>query len=136
LISKLNINKASFLVIACRGHLEDHETLVEALKTGVGYIGMLGSRKKVKTVFANLVQQGIPEDNLRRVHAPVGIPISTDTPEEIAISIVAEIIDARRQNKKWKPPRQFFQCRVIKTSPTESALNSKRTPIEFCLPSQ
>jgi xanthine dehydrogenase accessory factor len=99
-VAKLNINKASYLVIACRGHLEDQEVLEEVLKTPACYIGMLGSRKKVKTVFTNLIEKGIPEAALKKVHAPIGIPIATDTPEEIAVSIMAEIIDIRRRNKK------------------------------------
>jgi xanthine dehydrogenase accessory factor len=105
-ITQLNINKTAYLVIACRGHLEDQETLIEALKTSAGYIGMLGSRKKVKTVFANLTDQGVSQDSLKRVHAPIGIPIATDTPEEIAISIVAEMVDSRRQNKKKNRPTE------------------------------
>jgi xanthine dehydrogenase accessory factor len=100
MIPKLNINRAGYLVIACRGHLEDQEALAAALKTPACYIGMLGSKKKVKTVFANLVQQGVLEEALKKVHAPIGIPIATDTPEEIAVSIIAEIVDVRRQNKK------------------------------------
>jgi xanthine dehydrogenase accessory factor len=100
ILSKININKVSYLVIACRGHLEDHQTLIEALKTNAFYIGLLGSKKKVKTVFANIVKEGVPQESLKRIHAPIGVPIATDTPEEIAISIMAEIVDARRQNKK------------------------------------
>ncbi len=100
MISNLNINKASYLVIACRGHLEDQETLKESLKTTARYIGMVGSKKKVKTIFSNLNKQGISDDVLTRVHAPIGIQMATDTPEEIAISIVAEIVNERRQNKK------------------------------------
>ena len=87
-------------MIACRGHLEDQQTLIEALKTNAFYIGLLGSKKKVKTVFANMVKEGVPQESLKRIHAPIGVPIATDTPEEIAISIVAEIVDVRRQNKK------------------------------------
>lgn len=99
-IPSLNINKAAYIVIACRGHLEDQEALVAALKTPARYIGMLGSHKKVKTVFANLVQQGVSEEALNKVHSPIGIRIATDTPEDIAISIMAEIVDIRRQYKK------------------------------------
>jgi xanthine dehydrogenase accessory factor len=99
-LSKININKLSYLVIACRGHLEDQQTLIEALKTNAFYIGLLGSKKKVKTIFANMVKEGVPQESLKRIHAPIGVPIATDTPEEIAISIVAEIVDVRRQNKK------------------------------------
>jgi xanthine dehydrogenase accessory factor len=59
----------------------------------------LGSKKKVKTVFANIVKEGVAEESLKRIHAPIGVPIVTDTPEEIAVSIMAEIIDVRRQKK-------------------------------------
>jgi xanthine dehydrogenase accessory factor len=87
-------------VIACRGHLEDQQTLIEALKTPAFYIGLLGSKKKVKIVFANIVKEGVAEESLKRIHAPIGVPIATDTPEDIAISIMAEIVDIRRQSKK------------------------------------
>ena len=99
-LAKININKVSYLVIACRGHLEDQQTLIEALKTPAFYIGLLGSKKKVKTVFANIVKEGVAEESLKRIHAPIGVPIATDTPEDIAISIMAEIVDIRRQSKK------------------------------------
>jgi xanthine dehydrogenase accessory factor len=106
MLPKLNIDKASYLVIACRGHLEDQEVLAISLRTPACYIGMLGSHKKVKTVFANLIQRGVPQETLKKVHAPIGIPIATDTPEEIAISIIAEIIDIRRRNKKKNIPAE------------------------------
>jgi len=105
-VPQLNINKTSYLVIACRGHLEDQETLAGALKTSAGYIGMLGSRKKVKTVLANLIAQGTSQESLIRIHAPIGIPIATDTPEEIAVSIIAEMIDFRRKNQKENQPHK------------------------------
>lgn len=94
---KLNINQASYLVIACRGHLEDQQVLAEAVKTPAVYIGMIGSKKKVKTVFSNLKAHGVTEEALSRVHAPIGVSIATETPEEIAVSILAEMIDVRRQ---------------------------------------
>lgn len=97
MIPKLNINQASYLVIACRGHLEDQQVLAEVVKTPAVYIGMIGSKKKVKTVFSNLKAQGVTEETLSRVHAPIGVPIATETPEEIAVSIMAEMIDVRRR---------------------------------------
>lgn len=96
-ISRLKINKSSYLVIACRGHLEDQRVLAEALKTAAGYIGMIGSKKKVKTVFSNLKAEGVSPESLERVHAPIGVPIATQTPEEIAVSIIAQIVDVRRR---------------------------------------
>ena len=98
-ISKLKINKASYLIITCRGHLEDQQVLAQAVKTTAAYIGMIGSKKKGKTVFANLKSKGISQEALDKVHTPIGIPIATETAEEIAVSIMAEIIDTRRQQK-------------------------------------
>ena len=100
MVSKLKLNRTSYLVIACRGHLEDQRVLAEAVKTPAGYIGMIGSKKKVKTVFSNLKTQGIAQETLDKVHAPIGLSIATETPEEIAVSIMAEIIDVRRQKAK------------------------------------
>lgn len=102
MVPKLKINKASYLVVACRGHLEDQRVLEQAVKTPAGYIGMIGSKKKVKTVFSNLKAKGIPKETLDRIHAPIGLPIATETPEEIAVSIMAEIIDFRRQKAKLR----------------------------------
>jgi xanthine dehydrogenase accessory factor len=100
MVPRLNLNKVSYLVIACRGHLEDQRVLAQAVNTPAGYIGMLGSKKKTKTVFANLKAEGISPAALERIHSPIGMPISTETPEEIAISIMAEIIDIRRRKNK------------------------------------
>ncbi len=99
-VPELNINGNSYLMIACRGHLEDQRVLTEAIKTSAAYVGMLGSRKKVKTVFANLKAEGISGEALTSIHVPIGLPIATETPEEIAVSIMAEIIDVRRQKSK------------------------------------
>lgn len=95
--TKLAINKYSYIVIACRSHLEDQEVLAEVLKTKAGYIGMIGSKKKIRTVFDNLKNEGFKQEDLDRVHAPIGLPIATETPEDIAVSIMAEITDIRRR---------------------------------------
>ncbi|MFC1909011.1 XdhC family protein [Chloroflexota bacterium] len=97
MVSKLKINKASYLVIACRGHLEDQQVLAQAVKTPAVYIGMIGSKKKVKTVFTNLKAEGIPQETLDGIYTPIGLRIAAETPEEIAVSIMAEIISVRRQ---------------------------------------
>ena len=99
MVSKLKINKASYLVIACRGHLEDQQVLAQAVKTPAVYIGMIGSKKKVKTVFTNLKAEGIPQETLDGIYTPIGLRIAAETPEEIAVSIMAEIISIRRQKK-------------------------------------
>jgi xanthine dehydrogenase accessory factor len=96
---KLKVNKASYLVIVTRGHAYDQEVLEWALGQKVKYIGMIGSRKKIQTVYDALKQKGIPPDQLQRVYAPIGLNIGALTPEEIAVSIVAQMIQVRRQKK-------------------------------------
>lgn len=100
--SKLKFNKASYAVVACRGHLEDQMVMAQLIDKPIGYIGMIGSKKKAKTILANLKAEGVPQDRLNTVHAPIGLPIATETPEEIAVSIMAEIIDTRRKGSKHK----------------------------------
>jgi xanthine dehydrogenase accessory factor len=100
IVTRLNIGQSDYLIIACRGHLEDQRVLEQAIKTPAAYIGMLGSKKKNKTVFSNLKAGGVQKEVLEKVHAPIGMPITTETPEEIAVSIMAEIINIRRKKAK------------------------------------
>ena len=100
--SKLKVNRSSYLVIVTRGHAYDQEVLEWALGQEVKYIGMIGSRKKIQTVYNALKEKGVRADQLERVHAPIGLDIGALTPEEIAVSIVAQMIQVRRQKKEEK----------------------------------
>ncbi|MBM4352123.1 MAG: XdhC/CoxI family protein, partial [Deltaproteobacteria bacterium] len=93
---QLTIDQSSYIVIVTRGHLYDGLILGNAVNTGAHYIGMIGSRKKIQTLYKNLAKEGIPEGLLKRVHAPIGLDIGSETPEEIAVSIVAQLIKERR----------------------------------------
>lgn len=95
----LKINKSSYIVIVTRGHLQDQKVLEWAVKTEAKYIGMIGSRKKNEAVFSNLQSKGMPIELLDSVHAPIGLDINAETPEEIAVSIIAEIIKIRREQE-------------------------------------
>jgi xanthine dehydrogenase accessory factor len=96
-MNRLEINNSSYIVIVTRGHQDDTRVLEWAVKTPAGYIGMIGSKRKVATAFAYLKTKGITDAQLARVHSPVGLPIGAETPEEIAVSIIAEIVQSRRQ---------------------------------------
>lgn len=98
-IHGLPIDNDSYLVIVTRGHLQDRNVLQQALETDATYIGMIGSKKKVADTFAALREDGVSEESIARVHAPIGLPIGAETPEEIAVSIAAEIIHARASRK-------------------------------------
>jgi xanthine dehydrogenase accessory factor len=91
----LEIDRDSYLVILTRGHLHDKTVLEQALKTDAGYIGMIGSRRKRDLIYQELLTKGFGQSELDRVHAPIGLAIGAETPEEIAVSIVAELIQIR-----------------------------------------
>ncbi len=96
----LSIDENSYVVIVTRGHLHDRVVLAQALKTRARYIGMIGSRRKRDSIYAALRQDGFTDRDIERVHSPIGVPIKTETPEEIAVSIVAELIDCRAEKKQ------------------------------------
>ncbi len=93
---KLNVNKSSNIVIVTRGHFSDEAVLEWAVKTEARYIGVIGSKKKNEAIFSHLRSKGIPQDLLQKVHAPIGLNIGAETPEEIAVSILAELIKTER----------------------------------------
>ncbi len=89
--------ESAYLVIVTRGHRHDMRVLRWALDTPARYIGMIGSGRKVLTIFQELEKQGVPAEDLKRVYAPIGLDLAATTPEEIAIAIVAELVALRRQ---------------------------------------
>ncbi len=95
----LDINVNSFIVIASRGHWFDDVALESALTTRARYIGLLGSRRKTLMIYQRLLQEGIPRERLAQVHAPIGLDIGALEPDELAVSIMSEIIMARRGGK-------------------------------------
>jgi len=96
--SKLEINNFSYVVIVTRGHLLDEKVLEWAVNTDARYVGMIGSSKKNKTVFSHLESRGVSKELLETVHAPIGLDIN-----EIAVSIMAEIIMVRREKESAGP---------------------------------
>lgn len=101
---QLKVNRSSYIVIVTRGHAGDQEVLAWALTTEARYIGMIGSRKKIRTLYQNLEEKGIAREALQRVFAPIGLTIGALTPEEIAVSIVGQMIQVRREGGKEKAP--------------------------------
>lgn len=89
--------ESSYIVIATRGHRGDMRVLRWAVQTPARYIGMVGSKRKAITVFRELTSEGLNPELFDRVHSPVGLDIGAITPEEIAVSIVAELIASRRR---------------------------------------
>lgn len=92
---RAEVDEDSFAVIMTRGHAHDREVLAQALGTPARYIGMIGSTRKREATYEQLRQRGFTAGDLSRVHCPIGLKIGAETPEEIAVSILAELIAAR-----------------------------------------
>lgn len=96
----ITITDRDYVVIMTRGHLSDAVVLEQVLRTPARYIGMIGSRKKLAATKERLLAAGFGEADFARMHSPIGLPIGGSTPQEIAISIAAEMIQVRSGGKK------------------------------------
>jgi xanthine dehydrogenase accessory factor len=96
MLGAMRLGGSHHVVIATRGHRHDQDALREAVRKKLAYIGMIGSRAKVDHVLRQLEAQGASQELLARVNAPVGLNIGAETPGEIAVAIMAEVIMARR----------------------------------------
>jgi len=103
----LTITPQTYLVLTTRGSAVDVAGLPALLETPAGYIGVIGSRRRWATTVKELNERGIPEGKLKRVHSPMGLGIGAETPEEIAVSILAEVLMVRGggSGKQMKGPR-------------------------------
>ena len=127
-LAALSPSESSYIVIATRGHRDDMRVLRWAVQTPARYIGMIGSKRKAITVFRELVKEGLTPDLFDRVHSPIGLDIGAITPEEIAVSIMAELIGIRRHAERPLPHMSWFQSgRHIAAEEPEAA-----APCESC----
>ncbi len=96
----------AYVVIITRGHVYDKDVLAQALSKPAAYVGMIGSRRKREIIYRTLLDEGFTQEDLTKVHSPIGLDIGAETPEEIAISIVAELVQerARRYPKHGRGP--------------------------------
>lgn len=95
----LPITPSTYIVLITRGHKYDEPCLREIIHGSAKYIGMIGSRRRTKACFQRFREEEIAEEVIQRVYAPIGLDIKTETPEEIALSILGEIIKVRRGGK-------------------------------------
>lgn len=100
---KLDVNSCSYVIIVTRGHRDDMRVLRWAVTTNACYIGMIGSRRKVLAVVKELEKEGIGRESFLRVSSPMGLDIAALSPEEIAVSVAAEMIAIRRRaESNWR----------------------------------
>jgi xanthine dehydrogenase accessory factor len=118
-VAAASLPRGAYVVVVTRGHRHDLEALRHLVAKDLAYLGLIGSRAKVARIYDVLREEGVAADRLRRVHAPIGLDIGAVTPEEIAVSIVAELIAVRRgrlrqtaegrpgqepRSMQWAPP--------------------------------
>ncbi len=96
-LRRLPLGASTHVVVITRGHEHDAECLAEILPKPTAYVGLIGSRRRVRFVLEMLGQEGIPEARLKQVFTPIGIPLGAESPEEIALSIAAELVCVRRK---------------------------------------
>ena len=98
IFEKVSLTADDYAVVMTPGHQADYEILEQVLRTPASYIGCIGSRKKVALTREKLAAAGFSQQDIDRVHAPIGLPILAETPEEIAISVAAEMIRHRAEH--------------------------------------
>lgn len=91
-LGELPINPNTFIVVATRGHRYDNVALAAAARTSAKYVGLLGSKRKIILIYEDLMRMGISRERIRELRAPIGLDIGARTPEEIAVSIMSEIL--------------------------------------------
>ena len=126
----LDPNESSYIVIVTRGHRDDMSILRWAVGTRARYVGMIGSKRKVIEIFKTLQKEGLPAHLFDRVHAPVGLDIGAVTPEEIAVSITAELIAVRRQATAALPHMSWFQTERVESISAQAVEESMEEPVE------
>jgi xanthine dehydrogenase accessory factor len=109
----LTPSESAYIVIVTRGHRDDMRVLRWAVQTRARYVGMIGSKRKTIAIFKELQKEGLSPDLFERVHAPVGLDIGAVTPEEIAVSITAELIAIRRHAERALPHMSWFKSRQL-----------------------
>jgi len=95
-LDRYTINANTSIVLVTRGHKQDEVSLRRCLGRGAGYLGMIGSKRRTATVLKHMQDEGYDPAELAKVRTPIGIDIGAETPEEIAISIMAEVVMHRR----------------------------------------
>jgi xanthine dehydrogenase accessory factor len=117
MLADFPIGTNTYIVMVSRGHKQDETALRAVVDRGAGYVGMIGSKRRVSTVLRHLAEEGLPLEALERVYTPIGFDIGAETPEEIAVSIMAEIIMVRRggsgkQMREGRPPIKAGETQV------------------------
>lgn len=111
-LEQIQIGPTSFVLVVTRGHSHDQTALEQAIQTQAQYVGLVGSRRKIQLIVKNLLEKGHTPDAFDRLYAPIGLEIGSETPEEIAVSVLAELI-AIRKGVHQRSEKQLFIVKVL-----------------------
>ncbi|MDP2674982.1 MAG: XdhC family protein [Dehalococcoidia bacterium] len=106
----LPIDSNTYVVTVTRGHKHDEESLRQVVGSAAAYVGMIGSKRRAAAVLQHLIDEGLDAEAVRRVHTPIGLDIGAETPEEIAVAIMAEVVQVRRGGS-GRPMREVKKAR-------------------------
>lgn len=107
--SRITVNPNTFVLVVTRGHSHDQVALGAAIQTNARYVGLIGSRRKIKIIVEALLNQGLDPGLFDKLYAPIGLDIGSETPEEIAVSVVAELIAVRKGVHRRNPKQEFIR---------------------------
>lgn len=94
-----SVNSSSYIVVATHGHVHDQIAVESLIGKDYKYLGVIGSKNKIKTMFSNMIEKGFDEEEINKIHAPIGLALGGNSPEDIAVSIMAEIIMIKNQGQ-------------------------------------
>lgn len=104
------VDSNTYILVVTRGHSHDQEALRAAVATDARYVGLVGSRRKIKIIVEALLDQGVPEAAFEKLYAPIGLDIGSETPEEIAVSVMAELIALRKGRHRLSEKQEFVKA--------------------------
>ena len=117
----LPVDRNSYVVIVTRGHSHDCTATEEAIQTPARYVGLVGSRRKIKLIVETLIEKGYGAEQFANLYAPIGLPIGSETPEEIGISVIAELIAIGRGSHQRSEKQEFVRKLIDSTFSTAAS---------------
>ena len=114
-LGRTRVDSNSFVVIVTRGHSHDRTATEAAVAADARYVGLVGSRRKIKIIVESLLQSGHPPERFRNLYAPIGLPVGAETPEEIAVAVIGELI-ALRKGEHQRSEKQEFIHRLVRAT--------------------
>ena len=123
-LEAIDVTDNSFILIVTRGHGYDQVVLEKAVQTPARYVGLVGSRRKIRIILKNLLDKGIPAEAFARLYAPIGLEIGSETPQEIAVSVVAELI-ALRKGVHQRNKKQLFAMKLIEEASAQAQAEAR-----------